>query len=123
VGPKVQLFPRFYRLFVSFQTGSKSPASLEKARKLEISYVKYDGLPLEVVITILQEESVKRDPAREGVTISIGPDAKQLADAEINLELRDVTLAETLERVADSVGLNVQASDTELLIVRKKAKQ
>ena len=101
----------------------QSSAALEKAKKIKLSTVKFDSLPLAVAITMLQDESVKRDADRKGVTISLGPDAKQLADAEINLELGDVTLAETLGRVADSVGLEVQATDTELLLVRKKAKQ
>jgi hypothetical protein len=70
----------------------------------------------------LHDECVKRDPARKGVPISLGPDAQQLADAEITLELRDVTLAETLRRIADAVGLEVRANDTEILLVRKKAK-
>ena len=98
-------------------------AALEKATKIKLSTVKFDSLPLAVVITMLQEESVKRDVAREGVTIALALDAKQLAGAKINLELRGVTLAETLGRVADSVGLEVQATDTELLLVPKKAKQ
>lgn len=101
----------------------QSSAALEKAKRIEISSVYYDGLPLAVVITTLHDECVRRDPARKGVSFSLGPDAKELADAEIHLELRDVTLAETLERVADSVGLEMQATDTELLLVRKKAKQ
>ena len=106
--------------------GSKPPqtsAALEKARKFKLSDVKFDGLPLEVVITTLQDESAHRDPARKGVTISLGPDAKQFADTEINLQLKEVTLAETLGRIADSVGLEVQANDSELLLVQKKGKQ
>ena len=100
----------------------RSSAALEKAKKFEISTVKFDGLPLALVITTLHDECVKRDPARKGVPISLGPDAQQLADAEITLELRDVTLAETLRRIADAVGLEVRANDTEILLVRKKAK-
>lgn len=101
----------------------QSSASLEKARKIKLSTVKFDGLPLAVVITMLQDESVKRDAARQGVTISLGSDAKQLADAEINLDLKDVTLEEALERVAVSVGLEVQATDTDLLLLLKRGKQ
>jgi hypothetical protein len=101
---------------------TQSSAALETAKKIKLSSVKFDGLPLAIVITMLHEESVKCDAGRKGVTISLGLDAKQLADAEINLELGDVTLAEALGRVADSVGLEVQATDTELLLVRKKTK-
>lgn len=97
-------------------------AALEKAKKIQISSVKFDGLPLTLVITMLQDQSVKCDPDRKGVKISLGPDAKQLADAGINLDLKDVTLAETLGRVSDSVGLEMQATDTELLFVLKKSK-
>ena len=100
----------------------RSSAALEKAKKFEIDAVKFDGMPLALVITELHDECVKRDPARKGIPISLGPDAQQLAYAEITLELRDVTLAETLGRIADSVGLEVQANDTEVLLVRKKAK-
>lgn len=100
----------------------QSSAALQKAKKIKLSSLKFDHLPLTVVITMLQEESVKCDPAGKGVAISLGPDAKQLANAEINLELKDVTLAETLGRVADSVGLEMQATDTELLLVPKKTK-
>jgi hypothetical protein len=95
----------------------------QKAKQINLSSVKFDGLPLAVAITMLHDESVKRDPARIGVTISLGPDAKQLADAEINLDLKNVTLKETLERLADSAGLEVQVTATELLLVRKKGKQ
>ena len=98
----------------------QSSAALEKAKKIKLSAVKFEGLPLAAVITMLQDESVKRDVARKGVTISLGPDASQLSDVEVNLALRDITLAETLGRVADSVGLEIQAADTELLLVRKK---
>ncbi|HYG36174.1 MAG TPA: hypothetical protein VEC99_15390, partial [Clostridia bacterium] len=97
-------------------------SAVEKAKQINLSIVKFDGLPLAVVITMLHDESVKRDSARKGVTISLGPDEKQLADAEINLDLRDLTLAETLERVADSVGLEMQGTDMEILLVRKKGK-
>jgi len=101
----------------------QSSAALEKAKKIELASVQFDGLPLAIVITMLHDDSVKCDATGKGVTITLGPDAKQLADAEINLELlRDVTLAETLQRVADSVGLKVQASDAELLLVDRKAK-
>jgi hypothetical protein len=100
----------------------QSSAALEMAKKIKLSSVYYDGLPLEVVITTLHDECGRRAPAWKGFTISLGPDAKELADTEINLKLTDVTLAETLGRVADSVGLEVQANDTELLLVRKKAK-
>jgi hypothetical protein len=96
----------------------QSSTALETAKKIQLSEVKFDGLSLAVVISMLQDQSVKRDPARKGVTISLGPDAKQFADTEIKLELKDVTLAEALERVADSVGLKVQATDTELLLVK-----
>lgn len=101
----------------------ESSATLEKAKKIKLSPVKFDRLPLTVVITMLQEESVKYDAAREGVTISLAPDAKQLADAEINLDLKNVTLAETLERVAESASLELRATDKELLLLPKKAKQ
>ena len=82
----------------------------------------FDGLPLAVIITTLHDECLKRDPDGKGATISLGPDVKQLADAEINLKLTDVTLEEALGRIADVVGLEVQATDTELLLVRKKVK-
>jgi len=105
----------------------KSPqnyAALEKAHAIKLSSVQFDNLPLTVVITMLQDESVKRDPARKGISISLGPDTKQLANSGVNLELKDVTLAEALGRVADSVGLEMQqANDTEILLVRKKGKQ
>ena len=96
----------------------QSSAALETAKKIQLSEVKIDGLSLAVVITVLHDESVKRDPARQGVTISLAPDAKQLADAEIKLELSDVTLAEALGRIADAVGLKLQSTDTELLLVK-----
>jgi len=96
----------------------KNSTALEKANELKLSTVKFDGLSLEVVITMLHDESVKRDPDRKGITISLAPNAKQLADAEIKLELKDVTLAETLERVGDSVGLKLQSTDAELLLVK-----
>jgi len=101
----------------------QSSPALEKAQKIKLSTVKFEGLPLAVVIPFLQKESVKRDAARKGVTISLAPEAKHLADAKINLELQDVTLAEALGRIADSVGLELQATDTELRLVTKKAKQ
>jgi hypothetical protein len=72
---------------------------------------------------MLHNESVKRDAAWKGVTISLEPDAEQQGVSEVNLDLRDVTLAETLERIADSVGLEIQSNDTEIFLVRKKAKQ
>lgn len=110
--------------FIRKGAESKSPQispALEKAKKIKLSTVKFDSLPLSVVITMLHDESVKRDAARKGITISLAPDAKQLAGAEINLDLRDVTLSETLERVAGSVGLEMQATNTEIFLVRKKA--
>ena len=70
----------------------------------------------------MHDESVKRDREKNGVNIVLGPNAKEYADAEINVDLKGVTLADALERVAESVGLTVEATDTELLIVKKKAK-
>ncbi len=52
----------------------------------------------------------------------LGPDANQFAGAKINIELRDVTLSEALERVAVLVGLKVQATDAEIFLVGKNAK-
>ncbi len=100
----------------------QSSAALEKAKRFKISVLKFQGLPLTLVIEMLHDESVKRDPARIGVNISLGPNAKELADSVVNLELKDVTLAEALERVAQSVSLKLEATDTEILLVRKKAK-
>ncbi len=100
-----------------------SSAALERAKKVKVSVAKFDGLPLTLVISMLHDESAKRDPERKGINISLGPNAKELADAEVNLELKDVTLAEALERVAEAVSLKLEATDTELLLVRKKAKQ
>ena len=59
---------------------------------------------------MLQDESVKHDKARKGVIISLGSDEKQLANVEVNLNLRDITLAAAIGGVADSVGLEMQAT-------------
>jgi len=99
---------------------AQNSAALQKAKRIKLSSVKFDKLPLAVVITMLHNESVKRDAAREGVTISLEPDAKQQGDSEVNLDLRDITLAETLERIADSIGLEIQATDTAILLVPKR---
>jgi hypothetical protein len=101
----------------------QSSAALDKAKKIQLSTVKFDSLPLAAVITMLHDESVRRDAYRKGVIISLASGAKQLADADINLELTDVTLAEALGRIADSVGLDMQATDTEILLVRKEPKR
>jgi hypothetical protein len=101
---------------------AQTSKALQKAERIELSSVKFDSLPLTVVIAMLQDESVKHDAARKGVTISLGSDDKQLANVEVNLNLRDITLAAAIGRVADSVGLEMQATDTEILLVRKKAK-
>ena len=88
--------------------GTKPPhssAALEKAKKAKLSTVKFDGLPLTLVISMLHDESVRRDAERKGVKISLGPNAKEFAGAVVNLELKEVTLAKTLERVAEAVGL------------------
>lgn len=98
------------------------PAALVKAKNIQMSDVTFDGLPLSIVIGILQNECVKRDPAQKGIPISLGQDAKQFADAEVNLNLKDTNLAEALGRIADSVGLKLQATETELLLVAKSAK-
>lgn len=101
---------------------AQNSTALQQAKGIKLSSVKLDKLPLKDVITLLRDESVKRDKGRKGITISLGPDEKQLEDVEVNLDLRDVTLAEAIVRVADSVGLDTRASDTEILLVRKKAK-
>ncbi len=98
------------------------PAALEKAKKIQMSDVTFDGMPLTIAIGMLQDECAKRDPARKGIPISLGQDAKQLADAEVNVKLKDTNLAEALGRIADSVGLKLQATETELLLVGKNAK-
>lgn len=87
-----------------------------------MSDVAFDGMPLSIAIGMLQAECAKRDPARKGIPISLGPDAKQFADSEVHLQLKDTNLAEALGRIADSVGLKLQATDTELLFVGKNAK-
>ena len=64
--------------------GKAAPSStaLEKAKKIKVSDVKYDGLPLGMVITMLREECLKRDPAGKGLNIALGPDAKQFEDTQ-----------------------------------------
>jgi hypothetical protein len=47
---------------------------------------------------------------------------KQHADATVNIDLKDVTLAGALERIAESVSLEVEATDREVLLVRKRSK-
>jgi hypothetical protein len=98
------------------------PAALVKAKNIQMSDVTFDGMPLTMAIGMLQSECAKRDPARKGIPISLGPDAKQFADVEVNLKLKDTNLAEALEHIADSVGLKLQATETELLLVGKNAK-
>ena len=104
------------------QTAKQVPAALAKARQVKISEVKFDGLPLAMVIGFLQDECLKRDPAGKGIAIALAPEAKQFADAPVHLDLKEANLAETVERIADSVGLKMQASDTGLLLVEKSAK-
>jgi hypothetical protein len=99
-----------------------APAALEKAQKIKLSVVKCSGLPLAEVITMLHEESVKRDTDGKGVKIALGPNVKQHADATVNIDLKDVTLAGALERIAESVSLEVEATDREVLLVRKRSK-
>ena len=101
---------------------TQSSAALEKAKQIELSSVSFDGLPLSIVISMLHDECVRRDPNRKGVAFSIREDAKQFAETEIHLDLRNVTLAETLERLADSAGLEVEAKESELLLVPKRAR-
>jgi len=100
----------------------QSSGALAKAKKIRFSVLKFSGLRLAEVITMLHDESVKRDTEKKGVKIALGPNAKHFVDAEVNVDLKDVTLAEALERVAESVGLKVEATETELLLAGKKAK-
>jgi hypothetical protein len=99
---------------------SQGSAALEKAKKIQLPDVKFDGLPLAEVITMLHNQSIKCDTDHKGVKIALGPNAKQHAGAKINVDLKDVSLAEVVERVAESIDLKVEATDTELLLVPKK---
>jgi hypothetical protein len=54
---------------------TQSSAALEKAKNIKLSVVRYEGLPLSQVIINLQDESVKRDPARKGVKITLAANA------------------------------------------------
>ena len=101
---------------------AQSSAALEKAKNIKLSVVRYEGLPLSEVIINLHDESVKRDSAHKGVKITLAANAEAKAYTVIKLDLKDVTLANALERVAQSAGLRLQATDTELLLVLKTAK-
>jgi hypothetical protein len=101
---------------------AQNSAALEKAKNIKLSVVHYEGLPLSEVIINLHGESVKRDSAHKGVKITLAANAQAKAYAIIKLDLKDVTLATALERVAQSAGLRLQATDTELRLALKTAK-
>jgi hypothetical protein len=101
---------------------ARSFAALEKAEHIKLSVVRYEGLPLSEVIINLHDESVRRDSAHKGVKITLAANAEAKAYTVIKLDLKDVTLAKALERVAQCAGLRLQATDTELLLVLRAAK-
>ncbi len=101
---------------------AQGAAALEKARNIKLPVVHYEGLPLTEVIINLHDESIKRDPKRKGVKITLAANAKAKAYTIIKLDLKDVTLAKALERVAHSAGLRLESTDTELLLVLKTTK-
>lgn len=99
----------------------QNSAALAKASQIKLDSAQFDGLPLSGVIDLLHAESVRRDPNHQGVTISLAPEAQNLAFTGVTLKLEEVSLAIALERIADSVGLKVKATDTELILVPKDA--
>ena len=92
-------------------TNAPASKTMVIAKRIILPEFKLDGVKFNDAILALSEEGRRFDPNHKGVNflVSLGPDSKELPT--ITLDLKNVTLAEAANRLAQSAGIFVIAHD------------
>ena len=93
---------------------------LVKAQAITLPEFKLAGVTLEQAVCDLRDASKRYDPDHKGFNFIVTDIAK--AKGKITLKLKNVTLAEATERLAESAGLSVSAEDYAFIFQAKAAK-
>lgn len=86
-------------------------AIVAKAKSIALSEFKLDAVPLLEALRQLDAASKLYDPDHKGFNFLVVDGTETNAHAKISLDLKDVTLMEAAERLADSAGVFVTAED------------
>jgi hypothetical protein len=86
-------------------------AIVTKAKSIVLPEFKLDAVPFIEATRQLNAASKQHDPEHKGVSFLVMDGAETNAHANISLDLKDVTLMETTERLAENAGVFVTAAD------------
>ncbi len=86
-------------------------AIVTKAKSIVLPEFKLDAVPFVEGVRRLMAAGQRHDPGHKGVNILVMAGMETNVNAKISLDLRDVTLMETTERLAESAGVFVTAED------------
>ena len=81
------------------------------AKQIILPEFKLDGAAFRDAVRALYEAGKRYDPNHKGVNYLFTPDVEAGASQPIRLDLKNVTLAEAAERLAQSAGVGVTAKD------------
>lgn len=82
-----------------------------RAQKITLPEFKLDGVTFKEAVLALQAAAKRCDDQHRGVAFLFYKDVQAAASPAIKLDLKNVTLAEAMERLAKSAGVSVIAKD------------
>ena len=102
-----------------FSALSAEPTAVSKAaQEIRIPKVELRGATLNEAIAFLNKKSIECDAQKKGINIAIAGEVKP--DATITMSVTDAAVYDILAVVAAQVGMEVEPSETILMIVPKK---
>jgi hypothetical protein len=93
------------------------------AKGIMLPEFKLDAVPFSEAVRQLAVASKQHDPAHKGVNYLVTDATDTNAYPKITLDLKNVTVAEATERLAESAGFRVSAEDFAFVLSPKKGKQ
>jgi hypothetical protein len=93
-----------------------------RAQKITLPEFKLDGVTFKEAVLALQKAAKLYDDKHRDVHFLLYKDVEAVASPAIRLDLKNVTLAETMERLAQSAGVGVTAKDYAFLFYTKSDK-
>ena len=95
---------------------------LVTAKSITLPEFKVDGVTFVEAVRELQAAGKRHDTNHTGVNYLVPDTAKAKASAKITLDLKNVTVAEAAERLAQSAGLGLCAEDYAFVFLSKTEK-
>jgi hypothetical protein len=102
-----------------FSALSAEPTAVTKAaHEIRIPKVELRGATLNEAISFLNKKSIECDAQKKGVNIAVAGEVKP--DATISMSVIDGSVYDILTVVAAQVGMEIEPTETILMIVPKK---